>query len=563
MARPVNYRPPTDGGVELLDPPEGQAYERLEYFTEPEGMFATMQPQDAGPQVAIIAKNFLLNENGKLQIRRPMNRVFYDAAIIPIGQIGVVDPTGTGKLLLFHEAGIKYSLDGGSNWSDATGPALGAGAVLINYAMWAATTLLFTTTAGNKIYTFDTSTYIYSEIASTVTAQILTVFGGRAIVSAGATNTIYWSIKNDHTDFAGVGSGTESLRLSPGRASDDVIGMFPVNDTQMLVIRTGSVWLATVTGNVDVPFTFDFLYLVNLSSARSLAYSPYGIYAWGLEGTWLLTTSSPENIGEQIVGGWINSDTVVYNHYQAVGCYDAMRDIYFVYVPFTSADNAVNFLRFTDANTTATRRVTDSGEDRIADYPLTDPTLVLAYHRKRQRWTYLSLPTNLNSIASVNFRTPAIKGLIATSTTNQGYVEYQIDAIVPNDGDEEYDYSNTLVAVETQLLTGVIGGQSKSQISAIGKVEIDLMSGSITAQARRTNILLYQTRSGPRTTPGSAVTYCDKTGIVDSDGRNLEAVRSVKATKKFWQLDLRLSKCTTYTLLGVYIYVERGAEANQ
>ena len=561
MARPVNTREP-EGDVGLLDPPVGQEYERLEYFTQPEGMFATMQPQDAGPQVAIIAKNYLLNENGKFQVRRPMNRVFYDAAIIPVGMIGITDPDGSGKLLLFHEAGIKYSIDGGDNWSDASGPALGAGSTLMNYAMWATTTLLFTTSAGNKIYTFNTSTYVYSEIATTVTAQILTVFGGRAVVSAGSTNTIYWSVKNDHTDFAGTGSGNEPLRLSPGKAADDVIGAFPVNDTQMLIVRTGSVWMATFTGNVDAPFAFDFLYQINLAAARTLAYSPYGIYAWGLDGVWLLTTSGPENIGEDIIGGWIDSNYTVYNHYQAVGCYDALRDRYYVYVPFTSAANALNYLRHTDANTTATKRITDSSEDRIADYPLTDPTLTLAYHRKQKRWTYLSFPFNLDSIATVNFRTPAIKGLIATTTTNQAFVEWQTDETVPNDGDEEYDYANAYTTVDTQLLTGAIGGQTASQVSEIGKVEVDLMTGSITAQARRTNILLYQTRSGPRTTPGGAVTYCDKTGIVDTDGRNLEAIRSVKSTKKFWQLDLRLSKCTTYTLLGLYIYVSRGADTN-
>jgi len=562
MARPTNFSQ-AQGNVKLLDPPLGQSYERLEYFVQPDGMFATVQPQDAGPNTAIIAKNVIINDNGKFQIRRPWKRVFYDAAVIPIGIIGVTDATGTGLLLLFHEAGIKYSIDGGVNWSSATGAALGTTIVLMNTAMWGTGTLLFTTNAGTKVYTYDTTTHIYSEIAASAVAQIMTVFGGRVMTATANSTTITWSVKNNDTDWSGTGSGFEPLRLSAGLAVDDIIGLFPVNDTQMLIIRTGSVWIAELTGDVDAPFTFNFLYKVNLASARSLAYATYGVYALGLDDIYLLTVSGAEDVGNDITGGWINSDYTIYNQYQAVACYEALKDVFYVYIPFTSVDNAIQYLRGTDSGVTADQRVTDSAEDRIADYPLTNGTEVLAYHRKKKKWTYLSYNLALYSIASVNFRTPAIKGLVATTSHHQAFVEYRTDEVMPNNGNDEYDYSNTLVPVEAQLLTGTVGSQDKSHTGRIGKIEVDLMSGIITSQARSTTIRLYQTRSGPRITPAAAVTYCSKTAIVDSDGRTLQKINKSNNTAKFWQVDLRLGGCATYTLIGMYVYVERGAEAGR
>src|SRR5690349_4919597 len=112
MARPTTLRE-IKTQVVVSDPPAGQEYERLEYMTAPDGMFSTITPQSAGPNQSIIAKNLLINDNGKFQIRRPMDRKFYDAAITPIGMIGVSDPTGTGTLFLFHNTGVKFSVNGG------------------------------------------------------------------------------------------------------------------------------------------------------------------------------------------------------------------------------------------------------------------------------------------------------------------------------------------------------------------------------------------------------------------------------------------------------------------
>lgn len=545
---------------------EGQAYERIEYMRSPKGMYATMQPQQADRDTAIIAKNFIINENGKFQIRRPYNRIFYDAGVEPIGVVPVVDATGTGVIFLFHEGGIKWSADGGTNWNNGTGPALTAAGsfLLINWAMWDVDTLLFTTNdSGNtRVWELDINTKVFALVAASANAQIMTVFGGRVIVSDGSSSRLDWSIKNNYTDWTGDGSGNETLRLSPGNTVDNVIGLFPINDTQMLICRTGSVWLASLTGDVDIPFQFDFLYKVNLAAARTLSYSPEGVYALGLDDIYLLSTSGPKSIGTPVIGRWVSSDVVLYNQFQAVGTYDPLNKTYYVFIPYTSATNILLYLRGTDSGVLADHRVTDSGEDRVTDWPLTDPTLVLAYNARWDKWTYLSVPLNIQYMTAVNFRTPAIKGLMFTTLNNQAFSDYRSDQIMPNDGNDEMDYSNAFQPLEAELVTGVIGLQDNSRNVRIRKIEVDLTTGSTTATVRRTLMQFYRTRSGPAEIPGSAVTYSDKTSA-DSAGRNLHKVQKDQDIKTFTQLGIKLSKCATYVLEAIYIYAAPGSEINQ
>jgi hypothetical protein len=186
---------------------------------------------------------------------------------------------------------------------------------------------------------------------------------------------------------------------------------------------------------------------------------------------------------------------------------------------------------------------------------------VLCYYRKKKAWTFQSYQLNFHNFSVVNFRTPAIKGLVIVTSNNQAFRVYKQDETIPNDGTEEMDFTNTAGTVEAQLLTGAIGMQNESEDTTIGKVDVDLMTETVTATTRRTYIRLYQARSGPRSVPSSAVTYCDKNSA-DSAGRNLQTVAVVKTTKKFWQLDLQLSKCPNYVLQGLYIYVSRGSEIN-
>lgn len=565
MAEPINLRP--DGGnVVILDPPDGQAYDRIPYMEKTNGMYASMQPQQADAETAILIKNFAINENGKLQIRRPLNEVYFDdgdPAFAHLGMIGILDNSNTGLLLLFRMGGILWSNDGGENWTAATTPGFGAGpAELASHAIWSSDILIWGRTDEAQLQQFVISTKTSTQIGAVpVEMDIFTIFAGRVLGFERDTANLYWSVKNDHTDWSGSGSGNEPLRNSPGVIVDTGMGLFPVDDTHCLAVRAGSVWLITTTEQVDVPFKFDFLYRVSIANRKALSYSPVGVYALGLDDVYLLNVSGPKRIGAPIIGGWINNDYIIHNLYQAISAYDALRDIYLIQIPFTSVENAQLYVRYTDGNTTETRRITDSGEDRIADYPLTDPTLVLCYHAKHDKWTFYEYNLNINYISTVNFRTPAIKGLLVTTSDFQAFTDYRVDAVLPNDGDEEHNYDNDLVPVEAQILTGALRPGEKSRDLKIAKIEVDLMSGSITATARRTYIRLYQAKSGPRSVPASAIEYCDKSST-DSDGRNLTVARNVRTTKKFWQADIRLSKCITYTLEGIYVYVARGSEIN-
>lgn len=563
MAKPSTK---SRGTASLLDfeVMPGLNYERIEYMREPNGMFATMQPQQADRNTAIIAKNFVINENGKYQVRRPFNRIFYDAAIVPIGTVGIVASDGTGILFLFHEAGIKWSADGGVNWSDATGPALtGSGAfLLMGWTMWDEDTLLFTTNDGTDVWTLDVGTKVYSEIAASPVAQIITTFGGRVIVSDGSSARLDWSVKNDSTDWTGDGSGNETLRLSAGNVVDNVIGLFPINDTQMLICRTGSVWMATLTGDVDIPFDFAFLYKVNLAAARTLSYSAQGVFALGLDDIFILTESGPKSIGNPVIGRWISSDVVLYNQHQAVGTYEPLKQTYYLFIPYTSESNILLYLRGTDSGDLADHRDTDSGEDRITDWPLTDPTLVLAYNARWNKWTYYSVYLNMQYMTAINFRSPAIRGLVFTTLDNQLFTEYRPDEIMPNDGNDEMDFDNEFIPLEAELLTGVIGLQDNSRNLRIRKIEVDLTTGPSPSTVRRTLMQLYKARSGPGTVPASAIDYSDKTEA-DEEGRVLHETRKDQAIKTFTQLGLKLQACPGYVLEGIYVYAAIGSEINQ
>jgi hypothetical protein len=99
-----------------------------------------------------------------------------------------------------------------------------------------------------------TGAYAVTRIKALGGVKHLATFAGRIIASV--DDQIVWSIKNDETDWDGLGSGFEDLRSAFGGRPDGQTAVVPISDDTALCIRTNSVWLMTETGDFDAPFRF-------------------------------------------------------------------------------------------------------------------------------------------------------------------------------------------------------------------------------------------------------------------------------------------------------------------
>lgn len=83
----------------------------------------------------------------------------------------------------------------------------------------------------------------------------LATFNGRVMASVYGTR-VQWSIKFDHTDWDGEGSGFEDLQSAAGGKPDQQTAIIPVSDELAYCVRTKSVWQIGNTGDPDAPFSF-------------------------------------------------------------------------------------------------------------------------------------------------------------------------------------------------------------------------------------------------------------------------------------------------------------------
>lgn len=125
------------------------------------------------------------------------------------------------------------------------------------------------------LFKYDPDTGVVTQINGGPACRHLTTFNSRVIASnvSGSLgllpSRIMWSVKDNSDiwpDTTGVsdddklGSGFEDLLSSPGGRIDIQRGVWPVNDTTAIVLRSNSVWQMTPTDNFDAPFVFARLY---------------------------------------------------------------------------------------------------------------------------------------------------------------------------------------------------------------------------------------------------------------------------------------------------------------
>lgn len=155
---------------------------------------------------------------------------------------------------------------------------------------------------------------------------------GRVIAST--VDRIFWSVKYNHTDWAGIGSGYEDLQSAPGGQPDLQTAVIPVTGEYSIVVRSASFWIMTQTGNVDAPFSFSLM-----SSGQGSRYPrtcvgvQRGVIALGDSGAvWLVTLDGQvRDVGRQIRSELANLPIAQLR--RAVATYDPKNNEYRLSVP--------------------------------------------------------------------------------------------------------------------------------------------------------------------------------------------------------------------------------------
>jgi hypothetical protein len=228
---------------------------------------------------------------------------------------------------------MQYYDWGIGNWQNVSGISPNLSGDDSNYFQWAGwgDKILFVN-GKDGIYRTDLSTVPPSvaRIATgPVSPKFITTFGGRVVVSnvSGAPGRVQWSIKNNDSDWGGIGAGYDDLISSPGGGIDESYGVYPVNDAQALIVRAHSIWLMSLTGDVNVPHRFSMLYAnFGCNDPYSIVPVPGGIIGLFRDNVYFVNEATIQPLGNPIVSMFRvanNENMIVRNtDTQAVGAYD-------------------------------------------------------------------------------------------------------------------------------------------------------------------------------------------------------------------------------------------------
>ena len=343
MVRPVKFPVPVVPFVGQLA--DNQMTRTVPYLENSTGIDKRITTEQMTPDNASELENFYFNEAHKLQTRGGTLKLGDNTAdnIVHLAKYERGDKTT--YLVRWTETTIQYYYSG--SWQSFTGslPTLSF-VKRVYHAAWGPNTLLFVN--DSKVYALDFTAFTCTQVAaSPANSQHIYVFGNRAVVVAPGTNytRVQWSIKNDYTDWSGDGSGFEDMIPGPTGAGDRVLGGFSINDTEALVVRSNSVWLQGLTGAVDAPFSFRFLYPVSVTSVASAAVAPGGVFCLGTNNVYFLDSSKPNLIGDPIKNKYIDDISHLYGKGNVpsfdptAGAWDEFRQVYYLSIPFNDQTN--------------------------------------------------------------------------------------------------------------------------------------------------------------------------------------------------------------------------------
>lgn len=245
MSRPITSR--RDIFIDSTPPPEQRTQVLWGAFNGIAPSLSVMPPDKAADAVGVrvtIAGQITAGEAlEQLSDQQFLNLLSYEPSPDSLYVVGV-RPTGFS---------IRSYM---GDWNDFTGdpiPPLQPGDVT-SLAVWGDKILLVGPSLG--LIELDPALLTYRVVEEAPRgAHHVATFGGRVVLSrfANEPETVRWSARLDSNDWTGIGSGYEDLRTS----GDRVWHIWPITDTMAIMVRERSIWIMSVTGNVDVPFRFE------------------------------------------------------------------------------------------------------------------------------------------------------------------------------------------------------------------------------------------------------------------------------------------------------------------
>jgi hypothetical protein len=299
MARPITQRDVSFMIPQIKTDQPGLVVEPRPLWSPPQGVDYLNRHNRIDAQHAFDVLNMYL-DRGVMRSRHGTTQVG-DAAADPVmGVVNFVTGSGIGFLLRFTTTALQ--LWDGATWNDVPGVTFTGGTSdFFTYTAWN-DTLLFSNNKDGLIE-YKPLTGALSVIPDGPNAKHLTTFADRVVagVADGLEYRTRWSVAKNSHDWTGTGSGFEDLLSTPGGQVDQVMGTFPVSDTTALMVRTGSIYQVTRTGDPDAPFRFEILYSnLGSRSRHSIDTIPGGIIFFGTDDVYILTGTEIQAIGQLV-----------------------------------------------------------------------------------------------------------------------------------------------------------------------------------------------------------------------------------------------------------------------
>lgn len=326
MAKPITSRSNTDF-MQIQDDVQPQA---IPLWNEPKGINLEIPLSRLGPDGTPYVNNFKLNPFRRYRVRGGVEALGAAGADAVVGLIVASTEDALEYITRVRKSGVDiYS---GAAWVACSGPVLNiSDFTFVEFSFWDGKLLFNDPESG--LYELDLALQTYTLIAAAPKGFHLTTFGGRVIISniVGNSTRIQWPVKNDSTDWSGLGSGFEDMRSAPGGVIDIQQGIFPLTDTEALVIRSSSIWIMQLTGFSDAPFAFFQRFSEGTDAPQTIRRLPnQEIAMLGREDVVIVSPGGIRSIGLPVRNQLLGTNYDVRN---AVAVYDSKALEYRLYVP--------------------------------------------------------------------------------------------------------------------------------------------------------------------------------------------------------------------------------------
>lgn len=239
-------------------------------------------------------------DRGELKSRYGTVQVGTAAADPVMGVVNFVSGSGVGFLVRFTTT--KVQIWDGATWNNV-GTATFTGDTADYFAYTVFNDSLIFSNGVDGLWDYNPGLGTLTQIDAGINARQLTTVGGRVLASGlpGAEYRLQWSVKNNSHDWTGIGSGFEDLLSTPGGQVDQLMGVWPISASISIMLRTGSIWQVTETGDPAAPFRFERLYdNVGSRSRYSVDVVPGGVIFLGTDDIYIASDRQVEPIGQLV-----------------------------------------------------------------------------------------------------------------------------------------------------------------------------------------------------------------------------------------------------------------------